>query len=170
MKPWAGRCYMSKNREFLFDHTSMDKTKYDSVRRSIYLPVIRNHLYDAFHLFDFSDASVMNSDRTTTTVAPQALFLMNSDLVTESAAGFASRICDYCSGEEGRLEYAYRLALGRPPSKAQRRLALQFLEKLRRSENHDHEGSATTEGLNYQNVWATFCQTLLMANEFVYIP
>ena len=159
-----------KNREFLFDHTSMDKTKYDSVRRSIYLPVIRNHLYDAFHLFDFSDASVMNSDRTTTTVAPQALFLMNSDMVTEAAASFASRICEDCSGDEGRIGYAYRLALGRPPSEEQRRRAVKFLEKLRRSENHEHEGSETTEGLEEMNIWATFCQTLLMANEFVYIP
>ena len=159
-----------KNREFLFDHTSRDKTKYDSVRRSVYLPVIRNHLYDAFHLFDFSDASVMNSNRTTTTVAPQALFLMNSDLVTESSAAFASRVCEHSSGDAGRIEYAYRLALGRPPSEAQRRQAMQFLQKLRQPEHHEHRGSETTESVDNRNVWPTFCQTLLMANEFIYIP
>jgi hypothetical protein len=63
-----------KNREFLFDHTSKDTTKYDSRRRSLYLPVIRNHLYDVFQLFDSTDATVPNGDRATTTVAPQALF------------------------------------------------------------------------------------------------
>ncbi len=37
-----------KNREFLFNHTSQDNTKYESRRRSLYLPVIRNHQYDMF--------------------------------------------------------------------------------------------------------------------------
>ena len=58
-----------KNREFLFDHTSKDGTRYDVPRRSIYLPVIRNHLYDLFQLFDYVDESVTTSDRATTTVA-----------------------------------------------------------------------------------------------------
>src|SRR5439155_5864271 len=37
-----------KNRGYLFDHTSKDETTYGSRRRSVYLPVIRNHLYDVF--------------------------------------------------------------------------------------------------------------------------
>ena len=40
-----------KNREFLFDHTSKDNTDYSSLRRSVYLPVISNNLYDFFQLF-----------------------------------------------------------------------------------------------------------------------
>ena len=51
-----------KNREFFFDHTSKDTTKYDSRRRSLYLPVVRNHLYDVFELFDFHDPSVLSGD------------------------------------------------------------------------------------------------------------
>ena len=52
-----------KNRAFLFDHTSKDQTTYGSRRRSVYLPVIRNHLYDVFQLFDSTDATVSNGDR-----------------------------------------------------------------------------------------------------------
>ena len=97
-----------KNREFLFDHTSKDETKYDSTRRSVYLPVIRNHLYDAFQLFDFADASVMNSNRTTTTVAPQALFMMNSDLVTDAASRVCRRGFAISTGsDEQRMRFAY---------------------------------------------------------------
>ena len=70
-----------KNREFIFNHTSMDETRYGSLRRSVYLPVVRNHLFDVFELFDYSDASVLNGSRSTSTVAPQALFMMNSELV-----------------------------------------------------------------------------------------
>ncbi len=41
-----------KNRAYFFDHTSKDATSYDSPRRSVYLPIVRNHLYDVFQLFD----------------------------------------------------------------------------------------------------------------------
>jgi len=40
------------NREFIFNHTSKDETSYDSRRRSVYLPVIRNHLYDVFSIVE----------------------------------------------------------------------------------------------------------------------
>ena len=71
-----------KNRDYLFDHTSKDQTTYAADRRSVYLPVIRNNLYDVFQLFDAPDAAVPTGDRATTTVATQALFFLNSDLAT----------------------------------------------------------------------------------------
>ncbi|HZZ82380.1 MAG TPA: PSD1 and planctomycete cytochrome C domain-containing protein, partial [Gemmataceae bacterium] len=58
------------NRAYLFDHTSKDLTNYDSKRRSLYLPVIRNNVYDVFQLFDFPDPGFPSGDRATTTVAP----------------------------------------------------------------------------------------------------
>src|SRR5262249_55828026 len=81
-----------KNREVFFDHTSKDTTKYDSFRRSIYLPVVRNHMYDLFDLFDYTDATVPSGDRATSTVAPQALFAMNSELMTAAAEGLADML------------------------------------------------------------------------------
>src|SRR5690606_331124 len=80
-KKMGGSLLHVENRAFLFDHTSKDTTSYDSFRRSLYLPVIRNNLYDGFSLFDYTAADVPNGDRETSTVATQALFLMNSDLV-----------------------------------------------------------------------------------------
>src|SRR5439155_6177717 len=81
-----------KNRDYFFDHTSKDTTKYDSRRRSLYLPVVRNHLYDVFQLFDCTDATVLSGDRATTTVAPQALFLLNSDLVWQASESLAAKL------------------------------------------------------------------------------
>ena len=83
-----------ENRAFLFDHTSIDKTRYGHKVRSVYLPVIRNHLYDGFQLFDYTDASVVNGNRSSTTVAPQALFLMNSEMLQEAAFAFADRMLE----------------------------------------------------------------------------
>ncbi|HEY2251057.1 MAG TPA: PSD1 and planctomycete cytochrome C domain-containing protein, partial [Planctomycetaceae bacterium] len=48
------------NREYLFDHTSKDGTKYESPRRALYLPIIRNNLYDFYQLFDSPDGTVLN--------------------------------------------------------------------------------------------------------------
>ena len=66
----GGKTVPLRNRQFVFDHTSIDHTRYDSVRRSVYLPVIRNNLYDLFRQFDFPDPTLPTGSRTTTVVAP----------------------------------------------------------------------------------------------------
>jgi hypothetical protein len=40
----GGSLLTVKNREYFFNHTSTDLTRYDSNRRTIYLPVVRNNL------------------------------------------------------------------------------------------------------------------------------
>ncbi|WP_164100909.1 PSD1 and planctomycete cytochrome C domain-containing protein [Candidatus Laterigemmans baculatus] len=122
------------NRAFLFDHTSKDLTSYDFQIRSLYLPVIRNNLYDGFELFDYGDGAVINGDRSTTTVPTQALFVMNSPLMKDASEGLARRILaesEVASHSEAGPRSAsglagdpvaamYRLAVGREPSEAER--------------------------------------------------
>ncbi|NBS27133.1 MAG: DUF1553 domain-containing protein, partial [Gammaproteobacteria bacterium] len=80
------------NREFLFDHTSKDETDYDVPRRSVYLPVIRNHIQDALWLFDCTDGAVPDGDRATSTIASQALWLLNAELPMHAAEQIAADI------------------------------------------------------------------------------
>ena len=56
-------------------------------RRSIYLPVIRSAQYEVLQAFDFADPSFPSGERAVTTVAPQALFLMNGKIVHEQTEG-----------------------------------------------------------------------------------
>ena len=49
----GGKTIPLRNRQFVFNHTSVDHTKYDSLRRAIYLPVVRNNVYTLFEQFDF---------------------------------------------------------------------------------------------------------------------
>ena len=165
-KTMGGSLLHVKNREFLFDHTSKDETKYDSLRRSIYLPVIRNHLYDVFQLFDYGDASVMNSNRPTTTVAPQALFMMNSELIQAAAAAMADRVLGSdCADNEQRLRLAYALAYGRPPTNAEARRDDGYLETFaRQTADLPH-----TEISSHHLTWRMLCQTMLLSNEFIYV-
>ena len=80
-----------ESRLFLRPHVARCDRGTTAARRSVYLPVVRNHLYDMFQLFDRADPSVTTGDRATTTVAPQALFMMNSDLVLQAARDHGRR-------------------------------------------------------------------------------
>lgn len=115
----GGKTIPLKNREFVFNHTSKDATTYDSPRRALYLPIIRNHLYDLFEQFDYPDPAVPTGSRNATTVAPQALLMMNSDLVLQSATALATQLLTRSElTDPERLTLAYTKAYGRPPPRA----------------------------------------------------
>ena len=57
----------------------------------MYLPVFRNALPELFEVFDFADPSIVVGRRNVSTVAPQALFLMNNPFVLEQAQAAAKR-------------------------------------------------------------------------------
>jgi hypothetical protein len=155
-----------KNREYLFDHTSKDTTSYDSRRRSLYLPVIRNHLYDVFQLFDYPDPAIPSGDRATTTVAPQALFLMNSD--------WAMKICDHLAesllkdaglDDAGRVRRLYFKAYGREATDAETAKAIALVREVDRA-MQKREANLDRRRLL---AWSAVCQVVMSANEFVYV-
>lgn len=148
----GGKSIPLRNRQFVFDHTSIDHTKYDSLRRAIYLPVVRNNVYTMFEQFDFPDPTMPTGDRSSTVVAPQALLLMNSDLVMDSADALAERLRTASGYDEARIQLAYELAFGRPPQEAEIKRAMQFLGE-----------NATRQD------WSLFCQSLFASNEFIYL-
>ncbi|MAT12019.1 MAG: hypothetical protein CMM02_13555 [Rhodopirellula sp.] len=169
-----------KNREFLFDHTSKDNTDYSSLRRSVYLPVIRNNLYDFFQLFDFNDASVINGNRATTTVAPQALFMMNSPLVEEASCRLAHHL--QTVPEKQQITQLYRMALGRLPSKGELSTARRYLKQFLLTpvisvslKTDAAEEDAVNEDEMKKPMTPEFqalkllCHSILASNEFIYI-
>lgn len=155
------------NREFVFNHTSKDNTSYQTARRSVYLPVIRNNLYDAFSLFDYTTADVTNGDRQTSTVAPQALFMLNSDLLLESAQSLAERLMREVSDDDaGRLNRMFELALGRLPSEQEASRLQRFIDDFTASTaTDDPQATVATQ----TNAWVAACQSLLACNEFIYV-
>ena len=149
-----------KNREFFFDHTSKDKTVYSSPRRSVYLPVVRNHLYDVFQLFDYTDAGSPSGDRATSTVAPQALFMMNGALMLSVCESLAQRVRESATVDDaGRVQQLYQIAYGRRATEEEVLGALEFLQP---------SGAAATDARRHES-WKLLCQVVLAANEFVYI-
>ena len=62
----GGKTIPLKNKEFVFNHTSKDATTYESPRRALYLPIIRNHLYDMLEQFDYPDPTMPTGGRNST--------------------------------------------------------------------------------------------------------
>jgi hypothetical protein len=155
-----------KNREFLFDHTSKDGTTYGSRRRSVYLPIVRNNLYDVFQLFDCPDAAVPNGDRATTTVPPQALFFMNADLVLDASEALANALLALPNVDDAaRVRELHRRAFGRSASDAEVARSLALVTDLDNETRETEPDAARRRG----RAWSWLCQTVLASNEFVYV-
>ncbi|MBN9118986.1 MAG: PSD1 domain-containing protein [Planctomycetes bacterium] len=154
-----------QNRGYLFDHTSKDKTSYATDRRSVYLPVIRNNLYDVFQLFDAPDAAVPNGDRATTTVPTQALFFLNSELAIRAGDALAGRVLAKPDLDDaGRVRRLFVLTYGRPPTdKEVERVAAGVAA-------FESEFAGETDAAKRKRkAWAVVCQAALAANEFIHI-
>lgn len=152
------------NREFVFNHTSKDETKYDSLRRSVYLPVIRNNLYDGFSLFDATDCAVANGDRATSTVASQALYMMNSDLLLKASRSLAAQLLrDSPDDPAERVQMLFQQTLGRSADSQEVAQVEAAAERLRA----ELQSASGTE--QDQEVWSAIVQAVLASNEFVYV-
>jgi hypothetical protein len=99
-------------------------------RRSVYLPVFRNALPEALEAFDFVDPSMVTGKRNVSTVAPQALFMLNHPFPAEQARYAAERLlAEKLPDETARIIKVYRLTLGREPTAGEREVATRFLTK-----------------------------------------
>jgi hypothetical protein len=159
----GGSLLTVKNRGYFFDHTSKDMTDYSSRRRSLYLPVVRNNVYVVFQLLDFPDPAIPSGDRSTTTIAPQALLMLNSDLMIDAAANLADRVLANADKNEVRFRNLYEIAYGRPAMTAEIVAGTEFVAAAEKSI------TATEPSQRQREVWSALCQTILAANEFVYV-
>jgi cytochrome c553 len=135
--------------------------EFKDVRRSVYTPAFRNRRLELFEAFDFADINAPYGVRPVTTVAPQALYLMNHPFVTTQAERAAEQTLRAVKGDDAaRLEHAYRIALGRKPTAGERRIALDFVAV--------HAPSDAAEPAR-QAAWAQVHQALLACVDFRYL-
>jgi hypothetical protein len=150
----GGSTWSYENRKLVFNHTSEDNTNYLTNRRSIYLPVIRNNVYDLFELFDFPNPNAMSGDRTPSSTPQQALYLMNSPLVQQAALDFSKK--GFGTDPKVRIHLMYQSAFHRDPDVDEIRQALRFVDTF----------PSTSEPLDK---WQAFAQSLICSNEFLFL-
>jgi hypothetical protein len=101
-----------------------------------------------FETFDQPNLVNPIDRRNRTTIAPQALILMNNGMVLTQSKIFAARLKkDAGDDVAAQVDRGFRLALARPPDAFERQRSIAFVQKA---------------GL------ADFCHALLNLNEFVY--
>jgi hypothetical protein len=152
----------------------------DRSRRSVYIHAKRNLPYPLLEAFDLPDMHESCARRTQTTVAPQALMLLNSELVLDYARVFAGRLLqDNPNAELRRLvNAAYVLAFGREPTDDEVAAAESFIarqQSLIELERRPGRPLLLPRGFPkfldppLAAAITDFCHALMNANEFVYV-
>lgn len=135
-------------------------------RRAIYSFIKRSLVVPALDVLDLCDTSRTSAKRLNTNVAPQALTLFNGLFVNLQARHFAERLMAEAGDEpEKQIELAYRLALARAPSGAERGDMLQFLERERARISRE---TGTDKRTAYPLALQQLCRVIFNLNEFVY--
>jgi hypothetical protein len=130
------------------------------LRRTVYLPLRRANLPTLLNLFDFGDATTVNGKRVITTVAPQALFSMNSEFVAARARNLALALLeDTDCTDADRVNRLYLRTVNRPPDSAERDAAQSYLAAYGVKFPKKAEPEA----------WQSLARVLLASNEFIYV-
>jgi hypothetical protein len=156
----GGSLLATKDRDYVTNDQSNDKASYDAPRRSLYLPIIRNAMYEVFTAFDYADPSVHLEQRPESAVAPQALVLLNSPLVRQQSSQLAQRVLREATTMDARIDRLWQLAYQRAPTAAERQRATDYLAA--RAADLQQPTAAVA-------VWQPLCQVLLASNEFLYV-
>ncbi|MBN9517882.1 PSD1 domain-containing protein [bacterium] len=161
----GGSLLENGNFEYINNEHSRGAVRYDNARRSLYLPVIRNNVFDFFQTFDFVEPHVPTGKRAVTVVAPQALYLMNNPFVARQSAAFADALVKLPGDDAARVAAAYERAYSRPPTTEEVARALGFVERY-------EAGLAGVEpdvAKRRPRAWAAWCQAVFASNEFAYV-
>ena len=98
-------------------------------RRGVYVYRRRSLPYPMFDTFDHPDMNVVAGARHVSTVPTQALTLLNNPFVLAQAGRLAERVARETRDAEAQIDLAYRIALGRPPARAEIGIALDLIRK-----------------------------------------
>jgi hypothetical protein len=121
---------------------------FNSPRRTLYQVSIRSDRSTFRELFDAADTTAIIDTRAESTVAPQALFLLNHPFVREQAKSLAARVMREADDEKRRIERLYVLLYGRPPREREAEIGRETMRRL---------------GLD------AYCHLLMCANELIYV-
>ena len=165
---------------------SRSNERYGASRRAIYMPVIRNDMYELFATFDYTDPSVSFDRRPSTVVAQQSLFMMNSPMVASQAERLAGSLLENPELEDdaSRIIRAYEICFARPATSVEIERGLRFLGELEpvvgestRVSWPDADSMGGSMGADHDegpidarhHAWRSFCKVLIASNEFIYV-
>ena len=127
-------------------------------RRSIYIFAKRALVPPILETFDCPSSTVPAGNRSVTTVAPQALLLLNDAFVRKQAEDLASIIFHMTDKTMPvRIEKAFSIIIQRKPTQTEMESSVEFLENMRE------------RNLTEDQALSQFCLALLNLNEVIYV-
>ena len=126
-------------------------------RRTVYMFTVRSDRSSFGPLFDAADPTAIVDRRASSTVAPQALFLLNNAFAINTAETLARRTLAIAPDDppRARIDGLYRRLFARPPTAAELELGL--------------DSTRPRTGETRESIWTEYCQMLLCTNEFMYV-
>lgn len=145
-------------------------------RRGVYIVVRRSFVYPFFDTFNVSLPVASCARRDSTVVSPQALTLLNDQMVLDQARAFAGRLLREAGGSSALMvDRAFALAFARSPSAEERAESVTFLEDAAKRLGIIDE-PVQPVGVNANTVdpargaaLVEFCLALMNANEFIHV-
>jgi hypothetical protein len=132
-------------------------------RRLIYVRQARKQILTHLETFDYPAMNPNCLERRESTVATQALHLMNNGMVHQLAEDFARRVSREAGVDPARwVERVYWIALSRAPDPEEKAIGVEALKKLGRAWSR-HPGDAGLKALT------TFCHAIMNSAGFLYI-
>jgi hypothetical protein len=138
-----------------------------STHRSVYLPLVRGLTPTCLEVFDFAEQGMVTGSRDTTTVAPQALYLLNDPFVRTQSLALAEMLLARADLDDaGRLHLAYLLTLSRSATGKEIERARSYLAAY---EAAARKASPDAKPADLRSAaWTSFCQAIMASAEFRY--
>jgi hypothetical protein len=137
---------------------------HDTLRRTIYMKVLRNQRELLLDAFDFPDRIRSQGRRNNTTTPLQALLLINGDWSLARATALANKVRSIGGDDPAQgIQSLFTTTLGRPASTRELDLCQEFLNE------HHKTSMITDDATRTQQAWTDLCHSLLNSNEFIYL-
>ncbi|MEZ6045704.1 MAG: DUF1553 domain-containing protein [Planctomycetaceae bacterium] len=145
----------------------------EDLRRSLYVQVVRSKPHTMLRTFDAPQVVVNCEKRSVSTVAPQALLMMNSDFSLETSIRMAnSLMAEFPNDPKQQIHHAWRRALAHQMDEETEASALAFLDEQTKWLT-EHPPAASDPKHPYESpekqALIDFCQAIFSSNAFMYV-
>ncbi len=148
-----------------FTEHKVFKAVYETKRRSVYLMTQRVYRHPFLGLFDAPGNNTSMDRRIVSTTPLQALYLMNDPFMHSQAKEFAARLLADQPDDSQRIQWAYLLLFGRPPSGEELTNAQVYLAQVQ----HNLQAGNVAAEQQPTAAWESLARALFMSSELVYV-
>jgi hypothetical protein len=144
-------------------------SKEEQHRRSVYIFIKRTLGVPFLEIFDGASPDSAIAKRTVTTIAPQALILLNSEFIQEQSLAFADHLLkDTGQNSAANIDRLFQLALCRAPTDKELKITTNYLQTTQTKIQQTAKASTPPQEV-YRQSLAQLCKIVLNLNEFVYV-